>query len=647
MTISTLSDALQASAELDAGVTYLDGQREPHRVTYATLRARALRVLAELQARDVTPGTAVVFQLDGNQQLVEAFWACQLGGYIPVPLNVGGIDEHQRKTLNVLEQLEQPQLLTQGRHPERLWELARREGTYERFAPVFASAIDIEQIAGEGTHGVPHAARGSDVASVQYSSGSTGQPKGVLLTHANLLADIQAIIERAAMSRDDRHLSWVPLTHDLGMVMFHLLPVVLGVEQCLMAANQFARRPLAWLQQASAHRATVLCSPNFGYSHYLKAFAKHRESAELDLSSVRLIFNGGEPIARDVCDAFTAALAPWGLSATAIRPAYGLAEACVAVTMTQPGRPVRSVAVDRATLRVGRAVTSLEDGAAGATQVACVGEPLAVCEVAVVDDERTPLPADHYGHVLVRGPIVSPGYYGDSAQNDDAWLDTGDLGFLHGGELYVLGRAKDAVIVNGVNYHPSDLERVCHDGAGLETGKVTCCGAPGVNGGVERLLVFVVHRQDLDAFRPIVKAVRRAIGEHAQLEVAHVLPVRSMPKTTSGKIQRYALVNEFLAGAFEEAVAALQPLPTAAGDDGTYTDLERRLHGIFNAVVPDQHIGRTDDIVEAGVSSLALADVAEAIDEEFPDLIELEDFLDHPTIAELALCLEARGAGQA
>ncbi|NKB98818.1 MAG: AMP-binding protein [Pseudomonadales bacterium] len=639
--VLTLHDALVRAAETDAGITYLDGDRE-QRFSYEALYGRALQVLGAMQRHGIQPGASVVFQLDGNQQLVEAFWACQLGGFTPVPLNAGGTDEHLAKTLQVISQMDQPDLVTQGRNPERLWEYARRQGTYDDFAACFGNALDMEQISANSEVGEVFESKPQSIATIQYSSGSTGAPKGVLLTHTNLLTDIDAIIAAAAMDSSDRHLSWVPLTHDLGMVMFHLLPVVLGVDQYLMPSSRFARRPLAWLELASATEATVLCSPNFGYQHWLKAFAKTDHST-IDLSNVRVIFNGGEPISQRLCDEFTATLSPYGLAQSAIRPAYGLAEACVCLSMTELGSRVASIAINRGELRVGDPIVYLKPGDRDSVDVVCVGKPVQDCELQIVNDNGVPLGDDHYGRIRARGGMVSPGYYGSELINDRSdWLDTGDLGFIHESSLYIIGRAKDVVIVNGVNYHPADLEQVVCQAMELELGKLTCCGVFAEDGRRELLLVYLVHRQSAAEFLPLANQVKRILGEHAQLEVDHVLPLRTMPKTTSGKIQRYELAQRFIDGEFDVVLKELEELNASRSDDADYSELERTLHGIFNGVIPDVRIQREDNFMDVGVSSLSLAEVLEEIDVVYPNALELDDFLDHQTIAALSGLLERR-----
>ena len=277
-----------------------------------------------------------------------------------------------------------------------------------------------------------------------------------------------------------------------------------------------------------------------------------------------------------------------------------------------------------------------EDDVHSSAEIVCVGVPLAHCTLSIRDDDGEELSTDHYGHITARGPMISPGYYGGTEARQNGWLDTGDLGFIHRGALYIAGRAKDTIIVNGVNYHPNDLERVCCAEARIETGKVTCCSVFDARLGREQVLVFVVHRQDFESFQPVIKAVRAALGRQALLEIDHVLPVKAMPKTTSGKVQRYRLVERFLQGEFDALIGSATTPDSISGG----TDLEQMLLVLFNEIIPDVQVGLEDNFLEAGVSSLSLAEVAERLDEMYPDRLDLSDLLEYPTIPELAALLE-------
>ena len=467
MDFQTLTEALQARSTGDGSVTLLDAHGGEHSLSYASLCARALRVLHYFQSEGIRQGDELVICVASNLALIDGLWACLLGGIVPVPLATGNSKEHRRKVLSVLTMLRQPCLLTEKRQLERLVESAKELDMALSLAST--RTLLIENIAIDQESGVVHHARPDDVAFIQFSSGSTGSPKGAVLTHRNVLSNICGIRDAAKISGRDSVLSWLPLTHDMGMVGFHLLPLVLGIRQIILPTELFARRPRVWLEKASEKRATILGSPNFGYQHYLRALKKSVNPATraLDLSCVRLIFNGAEPISARLCADFVTALAPHGLNAQAVFPVYGLAEATLAVAFPQPGAELAVVHVSRDTLRVGEVAKLTPASSDRTLPLVCVGDPVNGCTLRITDHDGAPLPSGQIGHIQIRGDNVMQGYYGRSALLRDAfsadgWFDTGDLGVYVGG-LYIVGRSKDTIIMNGQNIHPHDLEQLCVD----------------------------------------------------------------------------------------------------------------------------------------------------------------------------------------
>ena len=262
---------------------------------------------------------------------------------------------------------------------------------------------EITDIAKPGTH---HIATPDDVAFVQYSSGSTSEPKGVVLTHRNLMANIDAIGAGIGAQPQDSSLSWMPLTHDMGLIGFHLVPLAAAAEHWLMPTALFVRRPGLWLGKASEHRVTVTCSPNFGYMHYLKSHDPTKAAA-LDLSAIRVIFNGAEPIAADLCRQFTEALAPAHLSPNVMFPVYGLAEASLAVTFPEVGAPLATVSLARDSLGPGVEVRPVASATDDAVELVCVGKPVLHCEVRIADLSGVAAAPGTVGRILIRGANVS------------------------------------------------------------------------------------------------------------------------------------------------------------------------------------------------------------------------------------------------
>ena len=644
---TTLVQALDAAAAGQNGIRFINAESDERFLSYADLKKRALAVLHFLQRHDVIAGKQLILFVSDNMQFIDAFWAGQLGGIVPVPLAVGNSDEHRRKVFNVFASLQDAHILTSAKNLERLDVFARSNAMQQEFAAMAARSLLVEKIDDLSKAGTMQQRSPSDLAFIQFSSGSTGTPKGVVLTHHNLLHNIRSIIRSAEMKASDAFLSWMPLTHDMGIIGFHLTPLVLGVEQNIMPSDLFVRRPQLWLLKAAQHKATILSSPNFGYKHYLKTVERNG-LPEMDLANVRLLFNGAEPISLTLCEQFSSTLAARGLARNAMYPVYGLAEASLAVTFPVPGAPVSSVAIQRASLQLNQVVRLAADGDTDAPRFVNLGQPIDATFVRIGDAEGNELAEQILGRVLIKGDNVTAGYYGNAALNAasffaDGWLDTGDLGFMLDGCLYITGRSKELIILNGQNYYPHDIEALCEQVEGVELGKVAVVAVGGDALHTESALIFVTYKGAVEDFLPLAQQLRRVALEKAGMEVEHVIPLRAIPKTTSGKFQRVALAEAYRSGEYSDVIEKLSSLaPTTTAeqtDDGVFV---QRLQKIVQSVISGADVGVDDNILDLGTSSLKLAQIHEQIDEEFPDQIELTDLFDYPTVNQLAAFLQSK-----
>jgi acyl-CoA synthetase (AMP-forming)/AMP-acid ligase II/acyl carrier protein len=636
---ATLTELLDDVRDKDREIRFIEGEADETVIGFSELWDRALALLGSLQARGMEPGDELVIFSKSNLNFVIAYWAAVVGGIVPVPVAVGISDEHRFKLFRILSQLERGTLFTEMDLLQRLLDFSKSRELNEITAILESRSVLINDVT-PGNNGIVHVASPADLAFIQYSSGSTSDPKGVCLTHENLCVNIRAIVEGARWSEEDSSLSWMPLTHDMGLIGYHLSVLAARMTHAVMDTNAFVRRPLLWMLKASELRSTQLCSPNFGYKHFLKLFERKGLPDGIDLSRVKLILNGAEPISYDLCEEFLDALEPFGLTRTAMFPVYGLAEATVGVTFGTPGDLYSRVVMHRHSLRIGEPFEVAEAGDSDAVSFVKVGKPIRDCEMRLVDDTDNVLEPGRVGNIQLRGASVTERIYGDDQAtaalfSEDGWLRTGDCGVLVDGDLVITGRQKDIIIVNGQNYYPHDIEEIVSQIDGLDLGKVVIAGATPARGQTEEMLVFVLYRQDLEAFVPLADKVRSAIGEHVGLEVDHVIPVPKIPKTTSGKVQRVHLLNAYLDGEYDDVIEQMAPRKDGV-EELDEDPLVAELEAICREFSKDRRIGPDDNLFEVGVSSLTLTEIVLAIDEKYPGKLDISDLFDYPTLRDIA-----------
>ena len=639
----SLTALLRHAATRDRSIRFIDGEHDEKTVTFSDLWRRACLMLGALQKRSLKPGDELVVFTRSNETFVVAFWAAVLGGIVPVPVAVGISDEHRLKLFRILTRLRRATLFTEAELLERLTEFAddRKLAGAES---ILRNRVMLDRETGsESPDGDVFEPAPDDTAFIQYSSGSTSDPKGVCLTHRNLTTNIRAIVEGGGWTDQDRSLSWMPLTHDMGLIGFHLSVLAAHMNQAVMDTGLFVRRPLFWMTKATELAATQLCSPNFGFKHFLNMFLR-KGGDGLDLSAVRLIMNGAEPISWELCEQFLGALRPFGLKRSAMFPVYGLAEATVAVSFPRLGSEYSRIVVNRHSLRIGARYKPAEPGDDQAVSFVKVGRAVRDCRIRITDDADQELPAGVIGNIQVQGPNVTGGLYDDAEAEEflfaaDGWLRTGDCGVFADDDLVITGRSKDIIIVNGQNYYPHDIEEVIAAVEGLDLGKVVVSGASRPASPTEELLVFLLYRQDLESFPALAHKVRATVGSQTGLEVDHVIPISRIPKTTSGKIQRSQLSAAYLGGEFDSILASLEPsadeIPAdldEAAEDPLIVELEQ----ICREFAKDRVIGPDDNLFEVGVSSLTLTEIVLAIDEKHPGRLDISDLFDYPTIRQLS-----------
>jgi len=526
-------------------------------LTYGDLAERALLVARRLRACGIAPGDTVALMLPTSREFFFTFFGVQLAGAIPAPIyppfRADRIEEYAERQAAILHNAE-ARLLVTFRQAEAV---ARLLQPLVSTIKGVVNAAKLAEPGGDGTAAFePPRARSSDLACLQYTSGSTGDPKGVMLTHANLLANIRAIGEAVDVRPDDVGVSWLPLYHDMGLIGTWLMPLYFGLPVAVISPLAFLARPERWLWAVHHHRATLGAAPNFAYELCVRKIADD-DIKGLDLSSWRAALNGAEPVNPETLERFVARFAAYGFRREAMMPVYGLAEATLAVTVPPMGRGPLVERVERATFeREGRAMPARPNDKSALTFVSG-GRPVSGYEVRIVHPEtRAELPEGVEGNLWFRGSAASQGYYRNpeataAIRPQDDWVDSGDRAYLKDGEVYITGRVKDIIIKVGRNLYPHEIEELAGRVHGVRTGCVVAFGVRDAALGSERLVVVAETRaEEAEARSHIAAQINESIADQLDLppDVVEFVPPHSIPKTSSGKLRREATKELYLSG---------------------------------------------------------------------------------------------------
>lgn len=381
-----------------------------------------------------------------------------------------------------------------------------------------------------------------DVAILQFTSGSSGQPKAVVIDHAMLAANCAAIAARIGLNDHDRMVSWLPLNHDMGLSAV-TLALWGGIDIVLIPTSAYARQPLVWLDCLSRYRATLSPAPASAYALMVR-FARLLARRDLDLGAWRYGWAGAEPVFDHHLRAFENLMASYGLARNVVQPAYGMAETAVATSLNPPGRPYRVIRVDRRSLESNGLVLDCPDDNAEAFVFASNGKPVDGLEIRVTDEAGVPLPERRVGRLQVRGSSALRGYLGlvDSVTCSEGWYDTGDIGFLVDGEVYISGRAKDLITRAGLNISPHHVEQVIERDLALRPGSAAVFSVLDLRLAQERVYALIIDRDDDEAQGKRLRVARAVVDETGlQLDAIEFVGSAELPKTTSGKIQRNVL----------------------------------------------------------------------------------------------------------
>ena len=539
LTSETLIVAMERIPDApESGMRFLGFGAEERYFTYRQLYAEAGRRAAHFSGLGLKKGDRLAVMIGEAHEFVMSFLGCVLAGIIPSPLSppmaTKGGEHFLDAAARIIEDAGAKVLLTTESSKPFAEQMLRRVSGDTRLATTetaFASdppPFDPPRIYPE------------DICFLQYTSGSTSSPKGVMVTHANLMANITAFLGPHGLNGGpgDVAVSWLPLYHDMGLIGFILGPLIYIGPAVILSTTSFARDPRVWLRAIDKYRGTISYAPNFAYAQVIKRL-RDQDLETLDLSCWRVAGCGAEPIHAPTLLSFAERLAPAGFRAEAFLPSYGLAESTLAVTVHPREAPMLIDRLDAESLKHGRANPATEDNGRVSEVVSC-GVPFPDHQVAIVNEEGMLLPEREIGEVIVQGPSVTKGYFENpeatAATWQDGWLFTGDLGYLADGELFICGRSKELIIIRGANYYPQDIELSARDLPGIKRGNVAAFSVS--EGGEERLVILA--EADAREGEDLRSRISARIQEATGLEVHRValVPVGTLLRTTSGKLQR-------------------------------------------------------------------------------------------------------------
>ncbi|UDY35758.1 fatty acyl-AMP ligase [Dermatobacter hominis] len=550
----SLISRIESVAERGQGkVTFVAGD-DHETLTWGQLHAEARAVAAALQARGVGPGDHVALLGPTTRRLVTAIQAIWLTGgalvTMPLPMRMGALDQFIEQTRARIRRADSKVVVIDSQLAD-----------FVEPVPGDPPFIGLDSLfEGDGPTAADYVRPADDpsaLAVLQFTSGSTSEPKGVMLPHENICHNLDGAWTAAELTHDEVIVSWLPLYHDMGLVGLLTIPMTRDTHLVQGAPQDFLAKPIRWMRWLTEFHGTASAGPNFSYA--LAARALKRTDEQLELSQVRMFLNGAEPIDAPTFRRFLEAGERFGLEPGVAFPAFGMAEVCIAGCFPTPGKGLVTDVVDRTALETEHRAVPVDADSEGSTELALLGRPVPGLEIEIIDTATGEPCADRQvGELRITGNSVTTGYYQQPEATEelivDGWLHTGDLAYTVGGELVICGRIKDVIIVGGRNVYPQDIEKVVGEVEGVRTGNVIAFGIEGRQGAQN---IIVVAESKASGHEELRREITRVVTESVGIPPKEVILVQpgSVPKTSSGKLQRSACRLQYLA----DELDVLQP----------------------------------------------------------------------------------------
>ncbi len=625
--VATLPELIKETVNKnrDNSIIFVDGVSPAIVKSYGNLLTSAEKILTGLRKSGLSPQDKLILLLSDNQELIPTFWACILGGFVPLIMEVPPTNKDSNYTVDKLK---------------RIWELLERPLIISntRFSDNF-SILLLEQLTNNEPDKSYHQPQPDDIAFLTLSSGSTGTPKCIQLTHRNLIARTLGTNLLNQHRTNDIILNWLPFDHIGGISDWHIRPLALGSQLIYVKKEYILGNPLNWLNLINKYRVSHSWAPNFIYN-IINDLVAEKNEYKWDLSCLQFLLTAGESINAKTVKNFLDRLHPYGLITSAIRPAFGMAELGSGITYSQPDQTESLIfhCLDKTSLK--DKIKYTENNNPNSIIFTDLGKPIPGVSLRIVDAKNNILPENTIGNLQVKGDVVFPGYYQNSQANQevfisDGWFKTGDLGFLAQGNLVVTGRAKETIIINGINYYSQEIEAIIEEISEIIPSYTAACAVNSDN--KEELAIFFhCSVKEEHQLARILKNIRRQIISKVGIIPNYLIPVdkNDIPKTEIGKIKRRQLSQRFTSGEFAPIIEQVKKLFTSnrkliQGKNNP----EDRLKRIWQQVLSLDEIGFQDNFFELGGNSVLLIQLQHELETEFQQKIAVADLFQYPTIA--------------
>ena len=607
-----------------------DGEYEY--ISYKEMYQIALKKLGLLQKNGAGIQTELLILTESEKEFMGYFWGALLGRIIAVPVKTSEKEEDCLRVARIIEKMKNPLILVDKARYQFLSAFAEKNSLSVMSEVLRKHTIITEEADWMNCQGQEEEQQPEDIAIIQYSSGSTGSPKGVILTQKNLVSGVNDIIESSKIDENDVYMSWLPLTHNMGLIGLHLTPVLRHGMQIFMSPLLFMKKPTLWLEVISKFRVSRIAGPNFAYRVLCDICSKKKLSG-IDLSCVRTVYNGSEPVSMELVRTINETLAPYGFPKTAMYPVYGMAEATLAITFPIAFTEPRGILVDRKKLQIGDKGTCLQDPKEeNATEFAILGYTLRHCDLKILDENNKELEDGHIGIIHLRGDNITQGYYQQevNAWNEEGWFNTGDVGFLIDGQLVITGRQKEIILVCGQNFYPSDVERICASDLSISQEGIVAVGCYNKESCLEELVIFVQNQKVEEEKEVLEQRIRNNIWSKLGIPSPKIIWVDEIPKSVGGKVARYKLNENYTNGLYEKKVEENE------SDSNEPKTTEEVILQEAKQLLGIQNLEATTSLSDVGITSILAIKFYQKLNTIYPGILDLATLFSLPTIQEIA-----------